>query len=250
MTDTTDAELGGAAERRIEYLPLAELLHHRHPRNPKDHDLDDIERSFRRFGFTAPILICERTGLIAAGHGRLAALERRAGRHPEPPRGIRVNEDVSDWLVPVVRGWASVDDDELIAYVVADNNLVQKGGWQLDPLATILTELADLPDGLDGLGWDAADVDRIVAEAALVGGRVSLDDGSQWDRMPAFANEDRQSQYRVMVHFPTPEHRDEFFRLIERPVQSSFWWPHDDGLVGADWSQKWTATDTTDTTAS
>ena len=55
---------------RIEYAPLADLIAAKHKRNPKDHDIGAISRSVNRFGFTAPVIIDERTGYLAAGHGR------------------------------------------------------------------------------------------------------------------------------------------------------------------------------------
>ena len=53
---------------RIEYVSLAAARHW--PRNPKLHSLPDIGASMDRFGFTEPPIIDERTGFIAAGHGR------------------------------------------------------------------------------------------------------------------------------------------------------------------------------------
>lgn len=159
--------MGTTDIRRIEHVPLADLLAARHPRNPKDHDLPGIEASFARFGFTMPVLLCERSGLIAAGHGRLAALEARAARQGTPdapgaPAGVVTNDDGGAWGVPTVRGWSSANDEELLAYVLADNFLGPKGGWT-DKLAAELAELlatgTAIPPGLD-----SDDVDTLLAE--------------------------------------------------------------------------------------
>jgi ParB-like chromosome segregation protein Spo0J len=58
-----------------------------HPENPKTHSIPLIQDSLRRFGFTAPLLVCERTGYLAAGHGRRAALLAERGEGHPPPSG-------------------------------------------------------------------------------------------------------------------------------------------------------------------
>ena len=75
---------------RIEYVALADLK--RHPRNPKDHDLGAISRSVNRFGFTAPVIIDERTGYLAAGHGRI-----------EHPRSLHHRYGVGGQSIPWLR---------------------------------------------------------------------------------------------------------------------------------------------------
>jgi hypothetical protein len=159
VTDTATA-----TEHRIELMPLDDLLDMRHPRNPKDHDLNEIEASFERFGFTTPVLLDDRTDIVAAGHGRLAALERRMDATLPAPRGIQVDvtDDGTVWMVPTVRGWSSTSDEELLAYVVADNRLTEKGGWT-DELAPILAELMPTHLGLPP-GFTADEVESLLAE--------------------------------------------------------------------------------------
>jgi len=71
---------------RIEYMPLSTLK--KWPRNPKRHALAAIDQSYDRFGFTAPILIDERTGLMVAGHGRVDQLAARKAAGKEPQKGF------------------------------------------------------------------------------------------------------------------------------------------------------------------
>lgn len=123
-----------------------------HPDNPKGHDIDLIRESLRRFGFTSPLLVCERTGFLAAGHGRRSALLAERGEGRPPPQGIRKGGG-NDWLVPVVTGWSSVDDAELLAYLVADNQTTIAGEWDNAALASILERVNDGP-GLLGTGFD------------------------------------------------------------------------------------------------
>jgi hypothetical protein len=180
--------------RRLEYLTLTDLVERQTEGNPKDHKLVDIGESFDRWGFTEPGLVDERTGLIVAGHGRLAAaIEAKAAYEdamaqyesdfedyrqaveelddddgpgapappepvrPEVPEGIVVTND-GEWALPIVRGWASANDQEARDYVVATNRLVEAGGWKLDLLAEFM-EGGDLT----GTGWDPAELDDLYA---------------------------------------------------------------------------------------
>jgi hypothetical protein len=93
---------------KIEMMALSDLEQRKHPRNPKAHAIDQLIQSLERFGMAAPVLLCERTGLIAAGHGRTEAIASIAAGGGLPPAGIVVDGD--QWEVPVVRGWSSKDD--------------------------------------------------------------------------------------------------------------------------------------------
>ena len=76
------------AEPRIEKMALRSLLAIAHEGNPKDHDIEEILTSFKRFGFVAFPTIDERTQVMVAGHGRCEALEQlRAAGLPPPHRG-------------------------------------------------------------------------------------------------------------------------------------------------------------------
>jgi hypothetical protein len=144
---------------KIEYLPLSTLT--RWPRNPKTHNLNKIEESFRRFGFTQPILIDEVEQKIVAGHGRLDALESLKTVGQDPPERITVRGN--DWLVPVIRGVAFKDKRELEAYLIADNMLSEVGGWNAARLAEITRDL---------IGGLESNEDAL---AALVGTGIELD---------------------------------------------------------------------------
>lgn len=151
--------------RRIEYQPLNQLL--KAPRNPKKHDVDLVRRSISTFGYVAPAIIDERTGRLVVGHGRTEALQALKASGSEPPDGIRQEPD-GDWLVPVIRGWASKDDGEAAAYLVADNRHTELGGWDNEALAQLLNEIGD-PDLINITGWDldelAASLDAATDDA-------------------------------------------------------------------------------------
>lgn len=163
-------------ERRIELMPLEDIQGA--ARNPKDHDIGELSKSVGRFGFTEAPLLDERTGRLVAGHGRietLKALQARPGS--KPPEGVKVDANGS-WLVPVLRGWASRSDRDAEAYLLASNRLTELGGWKEAELAELLEGLAK-DNALEGVGWDANDVEKLVAlaspEAADDAGEVPKD---------------------------------------------------------------------------
>lgn len=150
-----------AAELRIEFVALDEVR--RWPRNPKLHDEPGLERSLQRFGFVAPLLFDERSGRLVAGHGRLSALESLRDAGEAPPARVRVDR-AGKWLVPVVRGVDFASAAEAEAYLLADNRLVEAGGWDQDMLREIVRDLDAADDGLEGLGWSEAALEALLAE--------------------------------------------------------------------------------------
>lgn len=130
----------------IEYLPLADLT--ANPRNSRTHDPDQIVMiadSIRRFGFTSPILIDE-AGVLIAGHGRMAGA-KLAGLAE----------------VPCVR-LAHLTDEEKRAYLITDNRLAEKSGWDENILQAELAELLD--SGFDEalLGFTEEEIDALAGD--------------------------------------------------------------------------------------
>ena len=169
---------------RIEYTALADLK--RHPRNPKDHDLGAISRSVNRFGFTAPVIVDERTGYLAAGHGRIDTLAQLKAQGGEPPANIQTNK-AGEWLVPVIRGVAFNSDAEIEAYLVADNRLTELGGWNEPELAALLQDLAAQDTALlEATGYDGDDLQQLLDELTPptldeLAIRYGESDGSEFD---------------------------------------------------------------------
>jgi ParB-like chromosome segregation protein Spo0J len=157
MTDTTPPPSYTIV---IEYRPIDDIQPH--PENPKGHDLDELVASTRRFGFTEPLLHCGRTGLLAAGHGRLEMTKRERDAGNPPPAGVHVGTDGA-WYLPVAVGWSSVDDTELRAYLVASNAIGPRAGFINDLLAPILSELAAGDRGLVGIGMGLDDLETVLA---------------------------------------------------------------------------------------
>lgn len=223
----------------IEYRPVDDVQPH--PDNPKAHDLDTLSASIRRFGFAEPIVIDQRTGLNLSGHGRIEALRQLRRSDEEPPDGIRIDGD-GRWLVPVYAGWQSTTDNEARAALVALNRSGERGGWHENSLLDLLDRLAELDDGLDGVGWadDEIEVLRRRMEAL---GATPVDPWAEWDNagMPDYDQEDKQSAASVTIHFPTEADADKFFELIDCPRRKSMWWPHDDGHQGCTVGEEWVA---------
>lgn len=162
MAAPDPVEMVGACTR-VEYMPLSELK--RANRNPKKHLLVDLRKSMSRFGYTEPVVLDERTGHLVAGHGRLEALQAMHAEGGKPPKGVTAEGDA--WLVPVMRGWASENDTEAEAYLLASNQLTIGGGWDDAGLSDILTKLSDMDGGLDGLGFSQEDLTKLLGETGV-----------------------------------------------------------------------------------
>jgi site-specific DNA-methyltransferase (adenine-specific) len=170
MTKAADEERG---ERSIEYVSLRKLR--ADPRNPKAHAGEAIEHSVGRFGFVEPIVVDERTGYIASGHGRVETLTRMRVDQKAAPKGVRVTSK-GDWLVPVVKGWESSSDAEAGAALIAFNRTTELGGWVDEALLDLLQEIEDA-DALGFSGEEIADLEaQVAADAAGKAKRADVDD--------------------------------------------------------------------------
>lgn len=219
-----------ARRAAVKRVPLDELLESGHPGNPKAHDIPTVMASIRRFGFADPVIRDERTGRIAAGHGRTLALAEIRDAGGDPPEGI-----TGKWEVPVYVGWASKDDTEAEAALVALNRTTELGGWDDQALADLLGQLSEVEAGWDGVGYGQDDLDalrRRIDVAAAEG----LDPYAEWEGagMPEYDQPDLQSAYRATFHFSTEADADSFFEQIGRPKRRTVWWPENDGHVGCD----------------
>ncbi len=177
-----------APQRRIEYMPLAKIIGA--AANPKDHASAVITQSVRRFGFVEAMTLDERTQRLVAGHGRVDILKMLKARGKKPPDGVQLDA-AGEWLVPVQRGWASKDDVEARAYVVASNKTSEAGGWKKDELAEELAAIADDSMlSLLGTGFDEHELDRL------------LDDGAP-EKKPR--NTNRNAVFQVLIEVDSEE---------------------------------------------
>ena len=147
--------------RQVVLVPLAELM--ANPANVKQHDVDGVTRSMSTLGMIDLIALDDRTGLIISGHGRVEGLSAAHAKGEPPPEGVEVGDDGA-WSVPVIRGWASKDDDDANAALVALNRWGERGGWDVAGLAAVLSGLAERNAELfDVVGYGQADLDDLYA---------------------------------------------------------------------------------------
>jgi DNA modification methylase len=119
----------------------------KNPRVHSDRQIKLIKRSLERFGFINPILVDAEYRIIA-GHGRAKAAEQL---------GLTT--------VPVLR-IEHLSEDEIRAYVIADNRLAEKSGWDRSLLAIELQGLTEIGFEVEAIGFEPAEVDIILEEAA------------------------------------------------------------------------------------
>jgi len=102
-----------------------------------------IARSIERFGFNNPVLVDDDDQIIA-GHGRVEAAKL-----------------LNMKTLPTVR-LSHLSEAEKKAYILADNRLAEKAGWDNEVLAIELQGLVDL--GFDVLltGFEPAEVDIVI----------------------------------------------------------------------------------------
>ena len=159
--------------RKIEMMPVEDLVPAE--RNPKAHDAEVLNGSLDRFGFIDPIVRDDRTGRLVSGHGRTEGILARMKRGDPPPEGVEVDA-AGRWVVPVVTGWASANDDEAEAAGIALNRIGERGSWDEEALAGLLSNLENGP-GLAGLGYDQDDLDDLFARLQEDGGPEPSPDG-------------------------------------------------------------------------
>lgn len=120
-------------------------------KNPRTHtprQIKQIAASIQEFGFINPVLVDGSDGIVA-GHARVEAATS-VGMTDVPT--VRV-----DHLSPA----------QVRAYVIADNRLAEKAGWDRELLALELQELSVEPNfDVTVTGFDTAEIDILISEAS------------------------------------------------------------------------------------
>ena len=137
---------GPLDDMEVVVRPLSSLKSN--PRNARTHSrrqLRQIADSIEAFGFNNPILVDESL-VILAGHGRVEAAKL-----------LRLTE------VPTVC-LSHLTEAEKRAYVIADNRLAEKAGWDADILAIEFETLFEIAPEFDltVTGFEIAEIDLII----------------------------------------------------------------------------------------
>lgn len=134
------------SDLRIEYLSIEVLRPN--PNNARTHSKKQIRmisRAIDRFGFTNPILISESREIIA-GHGRVEAAK---------VLGLG--------SVPTIK-IEHLSESDRRAYIVADNRLAEKAGWDREILQIELQHIISADIDVEIIGFETAEVDLLLGE--------------------------------------------------------------------------------------
>ena len=173
--------------------------------NPKIHpekQIEQIAASIEEWGWTIPILIDEKNNVVA-GHGRLEAAKR-----------LKIDS------VPcmVAKGWS---DEQKKAYVIADNKIAEKSGWDDDLLKDLLNDIDDFNVELTGIS--ELELDSIFLERET----GDTDQLVEWEGMPEFISED-PCYRKIVVNFDNQQAVESFFSAINQEYTDktkSIWYP-------------------------
>lgn len=139
----------------ITYRAVSELKPYaRNARTHSRRQIKQIADSIKAFGFNNAVLVTE-DGEIIAGHGRVEAAKL-----------LRMDQ------VPTVQ-LAHLSAADKRAYILADNRLAEKAGWDKEILAIELQALNELDFQIELTGFDTADIDLVLEEAAEAKGQAA-----------------------------------------------------------------------------
>src|ERR1700738_3850462 len=136
-----------SGDPRIELIAVTQLTPYRN--NARTHSrkqLRQIAASIRQFGFTNPVLV-DGAAQIIAGHGRVEAAKL-----------LGLTE------VPTLR-LSHLSEADKRAYILADNRLAEKAGWDRAILAIELQALIDLDFQVEITGFETSEIDIILDDA-------------------------------------------------------------------------------------
>ena len=152
----------------IAWVKLSELKGN--PKNPKDHDVEKIMVSIETYGYINPIIVNKSDNYILAGHGRKLALMMMKGKDLPPPNPVK--EEDGDWLVQILSGVEIENEKDALAFVIADNRLVELGGWNRAELLEAIEKIEHEFD-VEEIGFQDKEVDLLIED---VEGTVSIED--------------------------------------------------------------------------
>jgi DNA modification methylase len=133
-------------ELLITYQPIEALKPNpRNARTHSKHQIHQIAKSVKEFGFTSPVLV-DKDNIILGGHGRVAGA-KKLGMLSVPTICL---EDLSP--------------DQARAYALADNRIAENAGWDPSILAIELQYLAiDTDFDVTVTGFEIPEIDLILS---------------------------------------------------------------------------------------
>lgn len=108
-------------------------------RTHSEQQIGQIAKAIDEWGWTSPILISDDRTIIA-GHGRALAAKELG---------------IKEVPAMIAEGWS---DEQIRAYVIADNKLAQNAGWDEQLLASELSELRDAGFAVDLVGFSESEL--------------------------------------------------------------------------------------------
>tara|TARA_B100000579_G_scaffold437936_1_gene470069 strand:+ start:100 stop:1353 length:1254 start_codon:yes stop_codon:yes gene_type:complete len=146
MEEQNESGLSVHMASNIELWPLSRLKpYEKNARTHSSEQVAQIANSITEFGFTNPILVDSKDGIIA-GHGRMTAAQ-----------------ELNLSKVPVVV-LDHLSDRQRRAYVLADNQLALNAGWDLDVLRSELKDLVDEDFNIDLIGFSDEELKDLMPE--------------------------------------------------------------------------------------
>jgi ParB-like nuclease domain len=172
IDDTNDCDTSSgllrASDRKIELVAVARLKPYvANARTHSKKQIRQIADSIQRFGFTNPVLIDDE-GMIVAGHGRVAAAKL-----------LKLT------AVPALR-LSHLSDAEKSAYILADNRLAEKAGWDKELLAIELQGLIELDFDVEITGFEMPEIDLVLEDADEAKRESSGPEDKVPDPLPSF----------------------------------------------------------------
>ena len=196
---------------KIERRKVDDLIPYaRNARTHSDEQVAQLAASIKEWGWTTPVLIDE-DGEIIAGHGRVMAA-RKLGIEEVPTM--------------TATGWTKAQKQ---AYVLADNQLPQNAGWDMDLLKVEMQDLSGEGFDLSLIGFD----DGAIMNLALPVEEGQTNADEEWEGMPEFEQDDKTSFRHVIVHFENNDDLTEFFSIIGQShtdKTKSIWFPEQENM--------------------
>jgi hypothetical protein len=191
----------------------------RNSRVHSERQIDQIVNSIREFGFTIPVLVDEKSMLIA-GHGRVMAAQKMG---------------LEEIPVMVATKWT---DQQKRAYVIADNKLTENSTWDEELLKSEIKQLEFEEYNLDFLGFDVDELTNLFLDKEF----GKTDALEEWTDMPEYEGLD-PCYKKVVVNFDDEESFNKFFEVVGQDhteKTKSIWFPEKEkrNLKDLEWADE------------